>query len=238
MHILFVLATRDEWNGAKPSYLSPFTSQIAEQEIQYFTDEHERTNGILITGVGPINAAFALGKALPFLKKRTLVVNIGLAGSFDLQKAPLCTHWRVTKEIFPEYGLVTDDHTDAKALGFPQWRTPNQEVWDTLALPELPQLRERLRHCPLAGKASSITVSGVTCCPKRAEKLSAPYAEPLLENMEGFSLALACARHDVPLLEIRTVSNLVGTRVPEYRAFEKALAAMQPVVEHLLSYRD
>ncbi len=235
MHILFVLATHDEWNGAKPDYLKPFSSTMAEQEIHYFTDQRERTNGVLITGVGPINAAFALGKAIPLLKKKTLVMNIGLAGSFDLEKAPLCTHWRVTKEIYPEYGLVTEEQVDAKALGFPQWHTQNQEIWDTIQLPELPQWRENLRHCPLQGQASSLTVAGVTCCPKRARKLAAPYAEPLLENMEGFSLALACARHKLPLLEIRTVSNLVGTRDAKYRAFEAALAAMQPVVEHILS---
>ncbi len=235
MHILFALATREEWEWAKPSYIGALPQNLAEQEIHYFTDLHERSNGVLITGVGPLNAALSFGKALSSLKKNTVVVNVGLAGSFDLTKAPLCSHWRVTKEIYPEYGLATDERVDAQALGFPQWRTPDNVVWDSIKLPELLNLNSILRHCPLEGNATAMTVAGVTCCPQRAARLASPYQEPLLENMEGFSLALACARYGVPFLEIRTVSNLVGTRDPEYRAFERALAAMRPVVEHLLS---
>ncbi len=236
MHILFTLATRDEWNKARPSYLEPLPHNYAEQEIFYFTDTKERTHGVTISGVGPINASLTIGRSLHKLKKNTLVVNIGLAGSFDLQKAPLASSWRITKEIYPEYGLANSENVDAKALGFPQWKTPDTIVWDQINLPELLHLNETLRYCPLQGVASSITVAGVTCCPSRAAKLSAPYKEhkePLLENMEGFSMALACARYGVPLLEIRTVSNLVGTRDAEFRDFEQAFNAMQGIVEHL-----
>ncbi len=237
MHILFTLATRDEWNRARPSYLDPLPQNYNEQDILYFTDANERTNGVIISGVGPINASLAIGKSLHKIKRNTLVVNIGLAGSFDLQKAPLASSWRITKEIYPEYGLADSENVDAKALGFPQWKTPETVVWDEINLPELFQLNEMLRHCPLQGVASSMTVAGVTCCPNRAAKLLAPYKEqkePLLENMEGFSMALACARYGVPLLEIRTVSNLVGTRDAEVRDFESAFFAMQCIVEHIL----
>ncbi len=234
MHILFTLATQEEWMAAKPKYLESLQPPAVEQEIQYFTDQHERTNGVLITGVGPLNAALAFGKALSFIKKKTLVVNIGLAGSFDLEKAPLCSSWRITKEVYPEYGLATDNRVDAQALGFPQWRTPESVVWDSIKLPELLHINPLLRHSPLQGDATAFTVAGVTCCPQRAARLASPYIEPLLENMEGFSLALACARYGIPFLEIRTVSNFVGTRDAEYRDFAGALAAMRPVVEHLL----
>ncbi len=238
MNMLFALATHDEWVAARPKYLEPLQQHIPEQEVHFFTDQHERRHGVLITGVGPLNAALAFGKALSLLKRKTLVVNIGLAGSFDLEKAPLCSNWRVTKEIYPEYGLATENRVDAQALGFPQWVTPENVVWDSIKLPDILQLNSLLRHCPLQGTATAMTVAGVTCCPQRAARLASPYIEPLLENMEGFSLALACARHGVPFLEIRTVSNLVGTRDPEFRAFEGALAAMRPVVEHLLSYSE
>ncbi len=235
MYMLFSLATREEWENAKPSYIGALPNNLVEQEIHYFTDQHERTNGVLITGVGPLNAALAFGKSLQYIKKNTTVVNVGLAGSFNLDKAPLCSHWRITKEVYPEYGLVTADNVDAEALGFPQWRTPSNVVWDSIVLPELLTLNSLLRHCPIQGNATAMTVAGVTCCPERAARLAMPYSGPLLENMEGFALALACARHGVPFLEIRTVSNLVGTRDPESRAFKGALAAMRPVVEHLLS---
>ncbi len=235
MNILFALATRDEWDHAKPSYVDALPPSYVEQDIFYFSDTLERSNGVMITGVGPINAALAMGKALSTLKKNTLVINVGLAGSFNLEKAPLATSWRVTREIYPEYGLCDGENVDAKALGFPQWNTPETVVWDEVQLPELFQLNEVLRHCPIQGTATSVTVAGVTSCMARAAKLSAPFVEPLLENMEGFSIALACARYRIPLLEIRTVSNLVGTREAEYRSFDKAFVAMGQVVEHILA---
>ncbi len=235
MYILFVVATIEEWNAAKPSYISPLTSQHAEQEVHYFADQHERTNGVLVTGVGPLNAALAFGKVLSIAQKARTIINVGIAGSFNLEKAPLCSHWRVLREVYPEYGLATDDDVDAKALGFSQWHSPEDDIWDSVDLPDLLQWRSRLRHCSLHGSTTSLTVAGVTSCPRRAARLYHRYGGPLLENMEGFSLALACTRYNLPFLEIRTVSNLVGSRDPEYRAFAEALTSMRSLVDQLLA---
>ncbi len=235
MHILFVVATSDEWNAAKPSYLAPIASSGAEQEIHFFTDEHERSNGVLVTGVGPINAALAMGKVLSIAKKARTIINIGLAGSFNLENAALCTHWRVTREVYPEFCLEAGGDVDVKSFHYAQWQTPEEGVWDEVILPELLQWNTRLRYCPLQGSTTSVTVAGVTCCQVRAARLYKAYGGPLLESMEGFSIAMACSRYGLPLLQIRTVSNLVGTRDPEYRAFSEALAAMRPLVEQLLA---
>ncbi len=235
MHILFVVATSEEWNAAKPSYLAPIASNGAEQEIHFFTDEHERRNGVLVTGVGALNAAFAMGKVLSIAQKARTIINIGLAGSFNLENAALCSHWRVVREVYPEFCLAAGDEVDVKNFRYAQWQTPEKEVWDEVVLPELLQWNTRLRYCPLQGEATSVSVAGVTCCQARATRLYKVYGGSLLENMEGFSIAMACSRYNLPLLEIRTVSNLVGTRDPEYRAFSEALAAMRPLVAQLLA---
>ena len=59
-----------------------------------------------ITGVGPVNAALGMGLALAGARQAgqavSLVLNVGVAGSMDLQQAPLRSLWRVEEEIWPE----------------------------------------------------------------------------------------------------------------------------------------
>ena len=58
-----------------------------------------------ITGVGPVNAALGMGLALAGARQAghavSLVLNVGVAGSMDLQRAPLRSLWRVEEEIWP-----------------------------------------------------------------------------------------------------------------------------------------
>lgn len=70
-----------------------------------------------------------------------------------------------------------------------------------------------------------MTVSGVTGTEERAHMLMKRY-NPLTENMEGFSLALACLQAGIPFLELRTVSNLVGSRKAEHWKLDDALQAL------------
>lgn len=287
MRLLFWVATALEWQAACPQYKGP----LPEQVLLDFMDEHGQPHLLCITGVGPVNAALAAGLCLGQLatgkhdtpanaanvqaKKFDTVplrvdaaVNLGVAGSFDLTRAPLGSAWRVTREIYPEYGLASGNDVDARALGFSQWQpaTSGNAVWDSVDLPgvglptaDLPHGNVSSTHgemlpppivasltsgalCALP-TATSLTVAGVTADAARAAHLQARHGA-LLENMEGFALALACARHRLPLLELRTVSNAVGPRisdpqagqdVPQHRDFPKALTALQPLLRNLLN---
>lgn len=198
---------------------------------------------ICLTGVGPVNAGIALGRALAG-GHVDAVLNAGLAGSFDLAHAPLGSVWRVRREVWPEYGLLGDAATpapegaDARALGFPLWETPQGTVWNSLDVPAAPQSAwERVTGLTLAYPAAvSLTVAGVTNNLQRAAALHSRHGA-LLENMEGFAVALACARAGVPLAQLRVVSNRVGSRAPEHRAFGPALAALGTHVHNLLAPR-
>ena len=71
-----------------------------------------------ITGVGPVNAALGMGLALAGARQAghavSLVLNVGVAGSMDLQRAPLRSLWRVEEEIWPEYGLHDGTAVDGR----------------------------------------------------------------------------------------------------------------------------
>ena len=91
-----------------------------------------------ITGVGPVNAALGMGLALAGARQAghavSLVLNVGVAGSMDLQRAPLRSLWRVEEEIWPEYGLHDGTAVDGPSFGFPQWEGPHGPVFDRLPL--------------------------------------------------------------------------------------------------------
>jgi futalosine hydrolase len=185
-----------------------------------------------ITGVGPVNAGMALGRILA-LHRVMGVLHLGLAGSFDPARAPLGSCTLVTEEIWPEYGLLGDDGIDAPGLGFAQWEDGDPRVLDRLPLHTdltalgLPRIADAI-------PGISLTVAGVSASAKRAHMLAQRY-RPLSENMEGFAVALACARQGVPCVELRALSNKVGSRAPEDRAFPLALAKLGALGQYLFN---
>ena len=184
-----------------------------------------------ITGVGPVNAGIALGHMLALGCEFTGVLNLGLAGSFDPARAHLGSCTLVTEEIWPEYGLFGDDGIDAPGLGFAQWEHGGLRVVDRLSL------RTALADLGLPRPADaipgiSLTVAGVSADARRAGRLARRY-RPLSENMEGFAVALACARQHIPCVELRIISNKVGSRAPEDRAFPLALAKLGSLGQNL-----
>ncbi|WP_290924385.1 futalosine hydrolase [Halodesulfovibrio sp.] len=185
---------------------------------------------LAVTGVGPVNAALSIGRILGECKGITGVLNLGVAGSFDLEQAPLGSLVTADSEIWPEYGLHTAEGIDPEGIKFPVWEYygvgGQQTIWDTLPLEPEKAFRQLNLSTPgdlLEG--ASMTVSGVTGTEERARMLQKRY-NPLTENMEGFSLALACLQAGIPFLELRTVSNLVGSRKPEHWKLDDALQAL------------
>ena len=184
-----------------------------------------------ITGVGPVNAGMALGHLLALHREITGVINLGLAGSFDLDRAPLGSCVLATEEIWPEYGLLGDDGIDAPGLGFAQWEHGGLRVVDRLPLcADLAELG--LPRLAGAVPGISLTVAGVSAGADRAAMLARRYS-PLSENMEGFAVALACARRRIPCMELRAVSNKAGSRASEDRDFPLALAKLGALGQNL-----
>lgn len=189
----------------------------------------------LITGIGPINAALAIGSSLGQLTAQEMpegVIYAGLAGAFDLERLPLKTICVVNREIWPEYGLHDGVNVTARAFRFPLWkREDGGEVYDSidLSLPEGLGLKPQQEDWPVC---SSLTVAGVSASFARRDRLQNLYGAEL-ENMEGFAAAYAAARHAVPCLEIRVVSNKVGPRSRAEKDFDGALENMGRILPAL-----
>ena len=187
---------------------------------------------VLRTGVGPLAASFSIGILLGGLAAarfplRLALLNVGLAGSFDLQAAPLRSLALADAECWPEYGVATSEGVDARALGFPMPAGHGEPVWDRLPLEPDAALADLGLRIPAGTlRGCSLTVAGVSGDAARAELWRRRHA-PLTENMEGFALALACRRFSVPFAELRAVSNLVAERDKKAWDIPGALQALE-----------
>lgn len=174
---------------------------------------------LLVTGVGPVNAGIALGRLLGCLagdstnpdRNPVGVLNVGVAGAFSLERLPLGDVVAVAEEIWPEYGLLTASGVDPRGVKLAQGKIDGKPVWDRLRL--TPESSARQMGLDISGltRAVGLTVAGVSGTPERAAALRSRYACDI-ETMEGFALAWACRVADVPFVQVRTISNLVGSR--------------------------
>ncbi|MDR2669625.1 MAG: futalosine hydrolase [Desulfovibrio sp.] len=196
---------------------------------------------LLICGVGPVAAALSLGACLGgFMRiaRREMpdgVINTGLAGSYDLGKAPVGSLLAVDEERLAEYG-VREETGVLSALELPQLVTDSGPVYSRLALdPDaaLARMAPALGKTPASrhtvlescARGAALTVAGISGNPALAAR-TAQLCGGLAETMEGFALALACAAARVPFAEFRAVSNAAGYRPPHTWNTPDALAAL------------
>lgn len=192
----------------------------------------------LVTGIGIINAAFAIGVTLgmTFDQKTEKsgvesMLYAGLAGAYDLNTHPLCSIWQIEEEIWPEYGLNDGQTVTARAFRFPQWKNDREEIYDRVRLASY-EIFERGKKAADWPKCASLTVAGVSASFDRREKLWNKYRVPL-ENMEGFAAGYAALRAGVPCVEIRSVSNKIGPRRKDEKDFDRALQALGEILPAL-----
>jgi futalosine hydrolase len=151
---------------------------------------------VLVTGVGMVATAFAMGKVLG---KETfdLAINAGIAGAFDrsLSAGDLV---EVTEDIFSELGAEDHDRfIDIEQLGFG-------------TMTERPLNADALFSSGLTG-VKSVTVNTVH---GNAESIRTirQRLSPQTESMEGAAFFYACRQYDLPSLQIRAISNYVEPR--------------------------
>lgn len=232
MNILIAAATEKEMRSVAPAI---FPEGATIPQMQPMRIKLKNAEAIfIVTGVGPINAALALGYALGLTfednsVKIDAILFIGLAGAFDLELTPLCSLWQINEEIWPEYGL-NDGHTvTARAFSYPLWEAPSGEhIYDRLKLASVSSLATGIKD-DLYPECASLTVAGTSASFNRREHLWNQYHAPL-ENMEGFAAAYSALRAEIKCVEIRAVSNKVGPRSRDEKDFDGALKALSKVL--------
>lgn len=180
---------------------------------------HGRTGvELLVTGVGPVEAACALASALA-RRPYDLVVNAGIAGVLnDAAK-------------IGDGVVVAEDTMEL-----------TQENGAPLALPDGVELIETAHSEPALvaelrarGFAAlrGITVAQVTSTAPTAHRLARERGAQV-ESMEGFAVLRAAERAAVPAVEVRGISNRCGDRAASGWDFAAGVAGLRDVLEALL----
>lgn len=224
-----------------------------------------------ICGPGPVMAAMTVGELFgrePAAEPLAGVVNLGIAGSYDLAAAPLGSLLLATEECLPEYGIWPEagellppdanapqeaggtERTAAfppdsslpgvpRPMSLPQTRLPDGPVHNRLFLDADAALGKLDLNChtpllPGLARGTGLTVAGVSGTRARAARMTSLF-QGLFENMEGFSLALASLRANLPFVELRAVSNAAGQRPPSGWDLPLALAALATAARALFA---
>jgi futalosine hydrolase len=187
MRILVVAATPFEVESLKSEVGSPSQeSRVKSQDLEF-----------LITGVGMVATAFALGRHLA-LNKYDLVINLGIAGSFDRNIA-LGEVVEIVEDNLSELGAEdAEAFLTIESMGF------GESVFKpSTSLSKYIDFNLK--------QATAITVNTVHGHEPSIIKLT-DRLQPQLESMEGAAFFYSCKQADVPCLQIRAVSNYIEKR--------------------------
>ncbi len=191
MRILVVAATLEEVDSLK--------AKILRQEEN--TGPMALDFELLITGVGMVATAFAIGRHLA-ANKYDLVVNFGIAGSFD-RGIELGELVEISQDTFAELGAEDDE----EFLMIEQMGFGRSSYFPSTKLADLYHLFNNFN----LKTATSITVNTVHGNEASIKKVI-DRVNPQLESMEGAAFFYACREMNVPCLQIRAVSNYVEKR--------------------------
>lgn len=186
MQILFVAATEFEVG----ELIKNQESRVKNQDSSNFAT--------LITGVGMVATAFALGRELA-TNQYDLAINLGIAGSFDRDIA-LGDMVEITEDTIAELG-AEDDETflPISQMGFGESSFKASKQLSTIYIGQSIK------------QATAITVNTVHGNEASIQKIQ-QRLNVQIESMEGAAFFYACREAGVPSIQIRAVSNYVEKR--------------------------
>ena len=177
-------------------------------------------------GFGAVAAAARTAELLERLTPARVIL-VGIAGAYDVKRDPLGSALEFGAVAITGIGVGEGRaHVPPPELGFPQWpateHPPRSAVFDRLEL--------ELRAGPLL-----LTTCAASASHEEARERSKRFPEARAEDMEGFSVALACSIAGVPLSIVRGISNAVGDRVSEHWSIPRALAGARELTLRVLA---
>lgn len=186
----------------------------------------------MLTGIGTTSACYRITKKIVEAATEnspySLAINIGIAGSYDLEKFPVGSTALVEKEFFGDLGFMTasgfqtlfDSKTlDANLFPFKD---------GTLEMLPLPEFFNNVAKS--YSRATGVTVQTITGDEKTTRRIIDKYS-PQIETMEGAAFFYVCLNEDVKFMEIRSVSNRVGEEDTSKWDTPKALDALKEALK-------
>ncbi|WP_209123755.1 futalosine hydrolase [Alkalihalobacillus sp. BA299] len=198
------------------------TSVEAEKEAILRGLQRVNPFDVVVSGVG-IAAAAAKTAIQLANQKYELVINAGIAGGF-VGLAEVGSIVVATEVIAADFGTETlDGFSSIDELGF---GTNRYNVDNNLVLNVAKALSNAGQEVTTGPILSVSTVTGTA---ETTLELIRRVPGATAEAMEGFGVATAAKQFVVPMLEIRTISNVVGPRDRNSWRMKEALQKLQEV---------
>jgi len=192
----------------------------------------------LVSGVGPMESGITLSRFLErhHTKIRT-VVNFGIGGAYfsepkcQLDLLDVCL---AEREILGDFGVCYGNRIEP----FPQKDFPAQSVFE-LDSTLLATAKSALSAGQIdATVGTFVTVNGASGLKVRGDYFAGRYGA-ICESMEGAAVARVCELFDLPLVEVRAISNRVEDRTDEpWPVAEAAARAAQAAKLIIQRFQD
>jgi len=186
--------------AATPIEISPF--------LDYFKSSQNKladnlNADILITGIGLTAATYSLMKQLT-IKRPDLIIQAGVAGSFDVAMPP-GTVVAIKQDTIADQSVIELKKLrtlfDLKLVPHNQFPYSNGWLVNKSGLLKKIKLK----------KVKGISVNEITTS-KQKEKFYRETFNPVTESMEGAALHYVCLMEKIPFIQLRSISNYIGER--------------------------
>jgi len=182
---------------------------------------------ILISGIGLAASTYHLAKQLA-LKKYDVVIQAGIAGSFDLRIAPGAVV-AVKQDTIADQSVVELQKLktlfDLKLV--PQDQYPYKKGW--LINPN----KEILKKTKLK-TVRGISVNQISTS-KQMIKFYRAVFDAVTESMEGAALHYVCLMENLPFVQVRSISNYIGERNKKKWDMNKSIANLNVALTTLIN---
>ena len=226
MKILVTAAEEQELRRAERAFDMVKKSKDVKAQVEF-----------RLTGIGAVQACHCVTRevvaAAAVGEPYNLVVNLGIAGSYDLEAFPIGSAAVISREHFADLGFGSEEgFSDLFQYGilekddFPY--TKGALARQLLPYPHIEKVLEKY------GAGAGATVQCVTGTQARCNEIVDMY-NPQIESMEGAGVYYAALMEKVPFFELRTVSNAVGERDTSKWESKAALDTLEECCREIFS---
>ena len=197
MKILLIAATSAEIFPFVNHFKIPLNTEFSIGHIQIIT---------IVSGAGMVATAFSLGITLRNFQP-DFILNVGIAGAID-RTIELGTLVNVVQDYFYRFGAEDNDQfISASQIGI-----INPELEHLQSSPFTIERNELLNSVELLRKVHGITVQTVNGNATSIKKLKLQHPEAQTESMEGAAVFYAGFMEQIPVIQLRSISNYVEPR--------------------------
>ncbi|GBE41780.1 futalosine hydrolase [bacterium BMS3Bbin09] len=170
---------------------------------------------LLNTGIGKINAAHSATIVIENFPVNK-VVNFGIGGAYPGSGLVNGDVAIASKEILGDEGVISSKGWEGlEKIGIPLVQSDRKKYFN-----EFPVGKLRLQKIK---SGTFVTVSAASGSTQRAKELERRF-RAICENMEGAAIAQICMIYNIPMFEIRGISNIAGVR--DKRRWDMELASL------------